>query len=110
MRSISTRLILAFLSIGIISVVIIFVTARWNTRAEFIRFLSDQDQTDIVTALSNYHRENGSWVGAERIFFRGRGPQPAGNGPDPSRKRPPFVLVDESGKVIIPNDRYRDRK
>src|SRR5688572_14987612 len=107
MRSISIRLIVAFLSIGIISVAIILITARWNTRAEFIRFLSDQDQTDIVTALSNYHRENGSWAGAERIFFRNRGSQPAGNGPDPSRKRPPFVLVDESGKVIIPNERYR---
>lgn len=107
MRSISTRLILAFLSIGVISVAIIFLTARWNTRAEFIRFLSDQDQTDIVTALSNYHRENGSWVGAERIFFRNRAPQAAGNGPDPGRRRPPFILVDETGKVIIPNERYR---
>ena len=107
MRSISTRLILAFLSIGVISVAIIFLTARWNTRAEFISFLSDQDQTDIVTALSNYHRENGSWAGAERIFFRNRGPQPAGNGPDPGRRRPPFILVDETGKVILPNERYR---
>ena len=107
MRSISTRLILAFLSIGVISVVIIFLTARWNTRAEFIRFLSDQDRTDIVTALSNYHRENGSWFGAERIFFRGRGPQPDGNGPDAGRRRPPFILVNEAGRVILPNERYR---
>jgi two-component system, OmpR family, sensor histidine kinase BaeS len=107
MRSISTKLILAFLSIGTISVVIIFLTARWNTRAEFIRFLSDQDQTDIITALSNYHRENGSWIGAERIFFRSRGPQSGGNGPEPGRKRPPFILADETGEVIIPNERYR---
>ena len=107
MRSISIRLIVAFLSIGIISVAIILITARWNTRAEFIRFLSDQDQTDIVTALSNYHRENGSWAGAERIFFRNRGSQPAGNGANPGRKRPPFILVNEAGKVIIPNERYR---
>lgn len=107
MRSISTRLILAFLSIGVISLAIIFLTARWNTRAEFISFLSDQDRTDIVTALSNYYRENSSWAGAERIFFRNRGPQPAGNGPDPGRRRPPFILVDETGKVIIPNEGYR---
>src|SRR5688500_6111024 len=107
MRSISIRLIVAFLSIGIISVAIILITARWNTRAEFIRFLSDQDQTDIVTALSNYHRENGSWAGAERIFFRNRGSQLAGNGANPGRKRPPFILVNEAGKVIIPNERYR---
>ena len=105
MRSISTKLILAFLSIGIISVAIIFLTARWNTRAEFIRFLSDQDQTNVITALSNYHRENGSWVGAEAIFIRSRDPQPGGNGPGP--RRPPFLLVDKAGIVIIPNERYR---
>ena len=107
MRSISTKLILAFLSIGIISVAIIFITARWNTRAEFIRFLSDQDQTDVITALSNYHRENGSWVGAEAIFIRSRDPQPAGNSPGPGHRRPPFILVDKAGNVIIPNERYR---
>jgi len=107
MRSISTKLILAFLSIGIISVAIIFITARWNTRAEFIRFLSDQDQTDIVTALSNYHRENGSWVGAAAIFRQSINPQQPGNGPGPGHRRPSFTLVDETGKIIIPSERYR---
>jgi signal transduction histidine kinase len=98
MRSISSRLILAFLSIGIISVAIIVITARWNTRSEFQRFLSDQDQTDIITVLENYHRQNGSWAGAERIFFR-RGSRP--------NRRPPFTLTDTQGNVIVPNGRYR---
>src|SRR5688572_29461394 len=98
MRSISTKLILAFLSIGIISVAIIVLTARWNTRAEFIRFLSDQDQSDIVTKLSEHYRETGSWVGAQIIFFR----REAG----PNRRPPPFLLTDEKGIAILPNGRY----
>lgn len=98
MRSISSKLILAFLSIGIVSVASIFITARWNTRAEFIRFLSDQDQSDVVSTLSDYHRERGSWTGAERIFFR----RELGS----SRRPPPFALTDETGKVVIPNGRY----
>lgn len=98
MRSISSKLILAFLSIGLISVAIIVLTARWNTRAEFIRFLSDQDQSDIVTTLLDYYRETGSWVGAQRIFFR----REAG----PGRRPPPFTLTDENGNVIVPNGRY----
>ncbi|HSJ87828.1 MAG TPA: hypothetical protein VK909_11510, partial [Anaerolineales bacterium] len=65
MRSISTKLILAFLSIGIVSVTIIFITARWNTRAEFIRFLTDQNRSDVITQLTNYYETNGTWVGAE---------------------------------------------
>ena len=109
MRSISTKLILAFLSIGLVSLAIIFITARWNTRAEFIRFLSDQNQTDLITELSDYHRTNGSWDGAEIIFVQGIGPQ-AQPGADPGlgRKFPqPFTLTDENGIVILSNERYK---
>jgi len=101
MRSISTKLILAFLSIGIISVAIIVITARWNTQAEFIRFLSDQNQTDIITGLSDYHLANGSWTGVETIqrpnFDNGPGHRPS----------PPFTLADENGKVIFSNGKYK---
>lgn len=107
MRSISTKLILAFLSIGVISVAIIAFTAVWNTRLEFIRFLSDRNQSDIATELANYYQTTGSWKGADRIF-RGNGPSdmphpPAEHGPNYYR---PFVLTDPNGIVIIPNDRY----
>lgn len=102
MRSISTKLILAFLSIGIVSVAIIFITARWNTRAEFIRFLMDQSQSDIVVALTNYHNENGSWEGIE-IFVRRLDYQQPGT----SRRNQPFTLTDENGWVIIPSGGFR---
>jgi len=109
MRSISSKLILAFLSIGIISVATIFVTARWNTRAEFIRFLTDQTQNDVVTQLSTYHQEYGSWEGVESVLHpdedepgMGHGP-----GPGPNRRDYPFALTTENGKVIVPNGRYQ---
>ena len=108
MRSISTKLILAFLSIGIISVAIIAFTALWNTRSEFIRFLSDRNQSDIATQLTDYYQITGSWEGAGRVF-RGNPPSnmphpPAERGPNHYR---PFVLTDHNGIVIIPNDRYK---
>jgi signal transduction histidine kinase len=108
MRSISTKLILAFLSIGVISVAIIAFTALWNTRIEFLRFLSDRNQSAIATELTDYYQLTGSWKGADRVF-RGNGPsnmpQPPGErGPNYYR---PFVLTDPNGVVIIPNDRYK---
>ena len=106
MRSISTKLILAFLSIGIISVAIIFITALWNTRIEFIKFISDQNRTDIIAELSNYYLINGSWDGAELIFVRDINHQQPGFGPGPDRN-PPFTLTDENGNVIISNGRYK---
>ena len=103
MRSISTKLILAFLSIGIVSVTIIFITARWNTRQEFIRFLSDQDRTNIVAQLTNYYEENGTWVGANVVLYQTDGPPGPGSHPHPI----PFTLTDQNGTVLIPNDRYK---
>ena len=106
MRSISTKLILAFLSIGIVSVTIIFITARWNTRQEFIRFLSDQTRNGIIAVLTDYYEENGSWTGIESIWY-----QPVPNAyPQPGYRPPPrvpFILTDENGTVLVGNDRYK---
>lgn len=107
MRSISSKLILAFLAIGVVSVASIFVTAIWNTRAEFIRFLSDQTQSDLVSRLSEYHSINGSWDGIETIFLVGNGAPQPGTGPGPRMMRLPFTLVDQNGTVILPTGRYQ---
>jgi two-component system sensor histidine kinase BaeS len=106
MRSISSKLILAFLSIGIVSVLIIAATAFWSTRTEFIRFLTDQTQTDITARLSEYHRTYGSWDQVESVFTYGNYPQQPDSGPDPHRRRPPFALADQNGRILIPNGIY----
>lgn len=110
MRSISTKLIIAFLSIGIVSVAVIFITARWNTRQEFINFLSDQSQSNIVTSLTNYYQQNGSWAGIEFIYLQtderpnpGQGFGPGGQ----NRNIIPFTLTDADGVVIIASDKYK---
>jgi len=106
MRSISSKLILAFLSIGIISVAIIFVTARWNTRAEFIRFLTDQNQNDLVTQLTTYYELNNSWEGVEGVLNPGP-PQPNHEPNNYHRPPQPSTLTDANGVVVIPNNQYK---
>lgn len=107
MRSISTKLILAFLTIGIISVATIFITARWNTRVEFINFLSDQNQTDLITQLTDYHLSNGSWDEIESFALVQDHHQPDMMGPGPDQMmRQPFTLTDKNGIVIFSNERY----
>ena len=105
MRSISSKLILAFLSIGIASVAILFTTARSNTKSEFVRFLSDETQKDIIAQLSIYHLKNGSWDGIERIFLPSKDPQQPGFGE--IQPFQPYTLVDKNGSVIISNERYK---
>src|SRR5512141_1910410 len=100
MRSISTKLILAFLSIGIISVTVIFLTARWNTRQEFIRFLTEQDRTNIISQLTEYYEVNRTWAGAEVYLYPAGGHQGGGGPP----RRIPFILTDPKGTVLVAND------
>jgi signal transduction histidine kinase len=109
MRSISTKLILAFLSIGVVSLAVILFTARWNTRREFINFLSDQSRTSILASLSTYHQQNGSWTGVEFIFVENgdRSSPGMGMGPGPHMvMMQPFTLTDRNGYVIVSNGRY----
>ncbi len=98
LRSISTKLIIAFLSIGVVSVAVIFMTARWNTRQEFINFLTDQNQTDVITQLAQYHLANGTWVEVNTIFVQ------QGNDHRPPQ---PFTLADGNGVVIFSNGKYK---
>jgi len=110
MRSISFKLILAFLSIGIISVAVIFVTATLNTRAEFIRFLTEQSQSDVVTQLSTYYQQYGSWEGVESVLHPDgdeQGPGSGPGGPGPNRRFYPFTLTNANGIVISPNGHYK---
>jgi signal transduction histidine kinase len=106
MRSISTRLILAFLSIGIISIATLFTTARSSTRPAFISYVSEQTEKDLAAQLSIYHFRNGSWNGVESIFLFRDGPKQPDFGPMPDRKIVPFTLADENGNVIISNEKY----
>jgi signal transduction histidine kinase len=111
MRSISSKLILAFLSIGIISVAVIFVTATLNTRSEFIRFLTDQTQSNVVTQLSDYYQQYGSWEGVESVLSPDGdepGQGPGSEGPGPNRRFYPFTLTTETGVVIVPNEKYKN--
>lgn len=111
MRTISTKLIVAFLSIGIISVTIIFITARWNTRQEFISFLTDQSQSAIYTSLANYYQLNGSWDGVENLFGGHQMPgmgMGMGQGQGPrSDMMQSFMLASPDGYLIIPGGKFK---
>lgn len=101
MRSISSKLIIAFLSIGIVSAAVIFLTARWNTRQEFISFLSDENQTSVITQLTEYYLVNGSWVKVGTIFVQQQQPDYTHRPPQP------FTLANPNGIVVFSNGKYQ---
>ena len=99
MRSISFKLILAFLGIGLIGIILIAMLARWNTRSEFIRFVSDQYQVDLIANLSEHYQTSGSWDEAETVFAPADGNPQDEHGPH----TPPFILTDPQGIILVAN-------
>lgn len=106
MRSLSLKLVLAFLLISLIGVVLVALYAGRLTAMEFGKFIFDQYREDLITDLSEYYRTYGGWARVDETFpFFGlqhpRGPR-GGFG-----ERNPITLVDNLGKVIIAGMGYR---
>jgi len=98
MRSITVKLLLAFLGITLVSIVLIVLLARWTTDREFRSYLSDQNKTSILNSLADYYVKTGSWQGvetAELLTF----PTPDPTRPDFNRHF--FTLVDNSNRVVL---------
>lgn len=106
MRTITFKLVLGFLVVGLISIALMLVLARWNTNQEFSRFVTDRAQTDMVETLTGFYQSNGSWENVEALF-----PPQSENPPDMDSKHddhpvPPFTLADTNGVVVLARDRF----
>ncbi|MBI3739314.1 MAG: HAMP domain-containing protein, partial [Chloroflexi bacterium] len=102
MRSITLKLILAFVSVSLLSIVLIVLFTRWRSGEEFRSFLFDQNRPSIVTSLSSYYATHGSWQGISEAQFQVQPPPPR---PEPNNS--PFTLVDEAGYVVYAGQGYQ---
>jgi two-component system sensor histidine kinase BaeS len=103
MRSITLKMVLAFLGIALVSIVLIVLLARWNTGAEFSRFVLDRRGAEMVESLVDYYRAHGTWAGMEiAVIPYGNPPKPENNFP----REPFFTLADENGQVVIAGPGY----
>ncbi len=103
MRSITLKMVLAFLGIALVSIVLIVLLARWNTGTEFSRFVVDRRGADLVQNLEDYYSANGSWVGVGKTILSETVPPMPGGGPP---REPFFTLVDQNGLVISAGPGY----
>ena len=104
MRSITLKMVLAFLGIALVSIVLIVLLARWNTGTEFSRFVSDRRGTDLVQNLADYYSTHGSWDGVGETIVTETVPQMSEGGPP---REPFFTLADNNGRVISAGPGYR---
>ncbi len=97
MRSITLKLILSFLVIGLISIFIIILLARQNTRTEFNRFIAGDRGENLMTELVNYHQTHGSWDGVETAITPGEGED----------AHPAFTIAGEDERALFDGGGYQ---
>jgi two-component system sensor histidine kinase BaeS len=102
MRSITLKMVLAFLGIALVSIVLIVLLARWNTGTEFSRFVVDRRGEDLVQNLADYYSTNGSWEGVGEMILSNTPQVSEGGLP----REPFFTLVDQNGLVISAGPGY----
>ena len=66
MKSITLKLILAFLCISLITVLVVVITTQRSTDREFNQFLLSSDQLTITNLFTSYYTENKSWDGVAK--------------------------------------------
>jgi signal transduction histidine kinase len=98
MRSITLKMVLAFLGIALISIVLIVLLARWNTGTEFSRFVTDRRGAELVDSLAGYYQVNGSWKGVGIFIVAETVSLAPGNG---MPREPFFTLANQAGKVVF---------
>ncbi len=119
-RSVTWKLILAFLVVSLTVAVFGAWIARWLTQYEFEQLVLEQAKSRFVADVSFYYQVNGSWRGVLEFIRQRSVPSvpPAGapqvqppqlfpNPSPPIRKPLVFLLVDEQGRVVVPAGGYR---
>src|SRR5215213_8724177 len=98
MRSLTAKLTLAFLLVGLTGAILVAVLVGQRTRSEFDRFLSERDRATLVQALGSYYAARNSWAGAGDML--------AHTAPLENYSRG-VALADTNGVIVIGNHANR---
>lgn len=99
MRSLHSKLLLAFLIVSLVIIALVAVFARWNTSTEFRRYVFDRNQENFVAVLENFYAHEASWEGVQTLFPHG--PMPFNPGQPAMMPVGEIVLLDEVYNVLI---------
>jgi two-component system, OmpR family, sensor histidine kinase BaeS len=94
MRSLTAKLTMAFLLVGLTGAILVAVLVGQRTRSEFDRFLSERDQATLVQALSSYYAAQNSWAGVGDMLS---------HTPQLANYSRGVALADAQGKIVIGN-------
>jgi signal transduction histidine kinase len=103
MRSLTTKLILAFLLVGLTGAVLVALIVRFRTQRAFDQLVVNQNQQLLLVNLAEYYRRAGSWAGVETVFRPGANLPGLGSIPEArwEARRALFVVANAQGVVLF---------
>jgi signal transduction histidine kinase len=107
LRSITLKLVLAFLAVSLVSTLLFGLLARYTTVREFQDYASSNEQSHVAAALEEYYRIEGSWLGIGSAYFYWRAPRTPGGQSIGPREVDPMTVADAHGVVVRAGPDYR---
>jgi two-component system, OmpR family, sensor histidine kinase BaeS len=128
MRSLTPKLLLAFVAVSLIVAILGALIIRYSTEQEFDDLVLNNARNTFINRATVYYQTTGSWKGYAAFFFEqqdtNRQPQNQSNpgnrppqGQQDQQQLPPlgpqdrqgltFMLADAEGRVVIPVRPYR---
>jgi two-component system sensor histidine kinase BaeS len=107
LRTLSLKLILAFLAVGLLGIALVAFFAGRTTTQEFGDFVFEGTKEALVDDLQQYYILNGGWQGIEEVFpiFSMQQWKPGMHGGP--RNPETLLLIDGDGKVLFPGQGYK---
>ncbi len=111
-RSLSRKLILAFLLVSFVGALLAVVITRWLSVQEFQQLIQEQTQNNFIELVSDYYVMTGDWRGVMQYLREGprvRVPQQPLRPPEGQNHQQSYIyaLANETGRIIIPARDYR---
>jgi len=113
MRSLNSKLIIAFLAVSLIGTIVVGVYLAFTTTNRFGRFVLDQYVEQQANRWAEYYQAQGSWAGvpeAQPVPFADWGrppaqdappkPAPPGGNREPDPRWNQVLLVDQQGRAV----------
>ncbi len=107
MRSLTVKLTLAFIVVGLIGIVIVALLVYGLTANEFNQFLVNRGLSDYTAVVTAYYETHGTWDGVEAALQQKGMTFPVQNRPGDRSMPPPFVLVNAAGQALAPSGRIQ---
>ncbi|MCS7248847.1 MAG: cell wall metabolism sensor histidine kinase WalK [Anaerolineales bacterium] len=105
MRSITAKLILAFLLVGISGSLLVALILWQRTRSAFDQFVITREQEGLLSLLLFHYRQRGSWEGVEEAIQGLLEPSSSPRTPPGFwKRRRPFLLANAEGVILYSFD------